>query len=154
MTETAPSQVSMEKITSLCRRRGFIFQSSEIYGGLGSCWDYGPLGVEMKRNIKEAWWRANVRRRDDMVGIDTSILMHPRTWEASGHLENFADPLVDCMSCRQRFRADELKEAVCPACGGKAVRLGISVVNARTGGSGSPGGATSCGGGSRRSPFG
>ncbi len=119
MTDIAPSQVSMEKITSLCRRRGFIFQSSEIYGGLGSCWDYGPLGVEMKRNIKEAWWRANVRRRDDMVGIDSSILMHPRTWEASGHLENFADPLVDCMSCRQRFRADELKETVCPSCGGK-----------------------------------
>ncbi|MCX5999034.1 MAG: glycine--tRNA ligase [Chloroflexi bacterium] len=109
----------MEKMVSLCKRRGFIFQSSEIYGGLGSCWDYGPLGVELKRNIKEAWWKAMVRDRDDIVGLDASILMHPQTWVASGHVAGFADPLVDCKSCRQRFRADELKEAKCPSCGGE-----------------------------------
>ncbi|MBI4187812.1 MAG: glycine--tRNA ligase [Chloroflexi bacterium] len=109
----------MEKIVSLCRRRGFIFPSSEIYGGLSSCWDYGPLGVELKRNVKEAWWQAMVRERDDMVGLDTSILMHPRVWEASGHLVNFTDPLVDCKSCKQRFRADQLPSDKCPACGGE-----------------------------------
>ncbi|MBI2849937.1 MAG: glycine--tRNA ligase [Chloroflexi bacterium] len=97
----------METLVSLCRRRGFIFQSSEIYGGLSSCWDYGPLGVELKRNVKEAWWRTFIRERDDVVGLDTSILMHPRTWEASGHLVNFTDPLVECKSCNQRFRADQ-----------------------------------------------
>ena len=94
MTEKTPSKVNMEKIVSLCRRRGFIFPSSEIYGGLSSCWDYGPLGVELKRNIKEAWWRAVVQERDDIVGLDTSILMHPQTWEASGHLQGFSDPLA------------------------------------------------------------
>ncbi len=109
----------MDKIVSLCRRRGFIFPSSEIYGGLSSCWDYGPLGVELKRNIKEAWWRAVVRERDDMVGLDTSILMHPQTWEASGHLEGFSDPMVDCKNCRMRWRADELKSNSCPSCSGE-----------------------------------
>ena len=99
MTEPAQSKVDMEKLVSLCRRRGFIFPSSEIYGGLSSCWDYGPLGVELKRNIKDAWWRAVVQRRDDMVGLDASILMHPQTWEASGHLEGFSDPLVECKEC-------------------------------------------------------
>jgi len=110
---------TMETIVSLCKRRGFIFQSSEIYGGLGSCWDYGPLGVELKRNVKEAWWRSAVHRRDDMVGLDASILMHPRVWEASGHCEGFTDPLVDCKQCQHRFRADHLKKDKCPDCGGE-----------------------------------
>ena len=109
----------MEKIVSLCRRRGFIFPSSEIYGGLSSCWDYGPLGVELKRNIKQAWWRAAVQERDDMVGLDASILMHPQVWEASGHLEGFTDPLVECKSCHLRWRADDLKDNKCPSCGGE-----------------------------------
>lgn len=97
----------MDKLISLCKRRGFIFQSSEIYGGTGSCWDYGPLGVEMKNNIKRLWWRDNVHQREDMVGLDASILMHPQVWEASGHVENFNDPLVECRSCKRRFRQDE-----------------------------------------------
>jgi glycyl-tRNA synthetase len=109
----------MEKIVSLCRRRGFIFPSSEIYGGLSSCWDYGPLGVELKQNVKQAWWQATVQKRDDMVGVDTSILMHPRVWAASGHLEGFSDPLAECKNCHLRWRADELKENVCPDCGGE-----------------------------------
>jgi glycyl-tRNA synthetase len=109
----------MAKLVSLCQRRGFIFPSSEIYGGLSSCWDYGPLGVELKQNIKQAWWRAVVQQRDDMVGLDASILMHPRTWEASGHLESFADPLVECKSCHLRWRSDDLKGDSCPSCGGE-----------------------------------
>ncbi|MFC2059809.1 glycine--tRNA ligase [Chloroflexota bacterium] len=109
----------MEKIVSLCRRRGFIFPSSEIYGGLSSCWDYGPLGVELKRNVKQAWWRAMVQEHDDMVGLDTSILMHPQTWAASGHLEGFADPLVECKSCHLRRRSDDFEGNSCPACGGE-----------------------------------
>ncbi len=118
MTE-AKSKVEMEKLVSLCRRRGFIFPSSEIYGGLSSCWDYGPLGVELKRNIKQAWWRTVVQQRDDMVGLDASILMHPQTWEASGHVEGFSDPLVECKSCHLRWRSDELKGDKCPDCGGE-----------------------------------
>lgn len=110
---------TMEKIVSLAKRRGFIFQSSEIYGGLNSCWDYGPLGVELKNNVKRAWWRKVVQERDDMVGLDASILMHPRVWEASGHVAGFTDPLVDCKSCKQRFRADHLEGDKCPACGGE-----------------------------------
>jgi glycyl-tRNA synthetase len=97
----------MEKLTALCKRRGFIFPSSEIYGGIGGFWDYGPLGVELKRNIKDAWWNDVVRRRDDMVGLDCSIIMNPKVWEASGHIVNFSDPLVDCKACRSRFRADQ-----------------------------------------------
>jgi len=114
-------QVDMEKMVSLCKRRGFIFQSSEVYGGLSSCWDYGPLGVELKRNIKEAWWRDMVRERDDMVGLDSSILMHPKTWVASGHVAGFADPMVDCKQCRQRWRADDTTDGKCPCpdCGGE-----------------------------------
>jgi glycyl-tRNA synthetase len=119
VTEANPSKVDMEKLVSLCRRRGFIFPSSEIYGGLSSCWDYGPLGVELKRNIKQAWWRAMVQRRDDMVGLDASILMHPQVWQASGHVEGFSDPLVDCKSCHKRWRSDELKGDKCPDCGGE-----------------------------------
>jgi len=109
----------MEKLVSLCRRRGFIFPSSEIYGGLSSCWDYGPLGVELKKNIKQAWWRAVVQQRADMVGLDASIIMHPRVWEASGHLESFTDPLVECKNCHQRWKADDLTENKCPSCGGE-----------------------------------
>lgn len=110
----------MTTIVSLCKRRGFIFQSSEIYGGLNSCWDYGPLGVELKRNVKEAWWRSMVTDRSDIVGIDASILMHPKVWQASGHLKGFTDPLVDCKSCKERFRADQLEDArSCPKCGGE-----------------------------------
>ena len=105
------SYADMDKILSLSKRRGFVFQSSEIYGGLGSTWDYGPLGVELKRNVKEAWWRSVIAGRDDMVGLDAAILMHPRTWEASGHIENFSDPLVECRECNHRFRQDHLIEA-------------------------------------------
>jgi glycyl-tRNA synthetase len=118
VTEARPL-VDMEKLVSLCRRRGFIFPSSEIYGGLSSCWDYGPLGVELKKNIKDAWWRAVVQQRDDMVGLDSSILMHPKVWEASGHLEGFSDPLVECKECHKRWRSDELKGDKCPDCGGE-----------------------------------
>ncbi|MEP6621150.1 MAG: glycine--tRNA ligase [bacterium] len=103
----------MDKLVSLCKRRGFIFQSSEIYGGTGSVWDYGPLGVELKKNLKDAWWRSMVRLRDDVVGLDAAILMHPRTWEASGHVAGFTDPLVDCKTCKGRFRADKLEDARC-----------------------------------------
>ncbi|MBN1575147.1 MAG: glycine--tRNA ligase [Chitinispirillaceae bacterium] len=118
MAATAPDLMST--IVSLCKRRGFIFQSSEIYGGLNSCWDYGPLGVELKRNVKEAWWRAMVTNRRDIVGIDASILMHPKVWEASGHLSGFTDPLVDCKQCKMRFRADHLENLKqCPSCGGE-----------------------------------
>ena len=101
----------MDKMMSLSKRRGFMFQSSEIYGGLGSTWDYGPLGVELKRNVKEAWWRSVITGRDDMVGLDAAILMHPQTWVASGHVENFSDPLVECKDCNSRFRQDHLLEA-------------------------------------------
>ncbi|WAM34888.1 glycine--tRNA ligase [Caldicellulosiruptor morganii] len=111
--------VTMDEIVSLCKRRGFIFQSSEIYGGLNSCWDYGPLGVEMKNNIKRLWWKANVQLRDDVVGIDSSILMNPKVWEASGHLQNFADPMADCKVCKKRWRTDQLSEYKCPECGGE-----------------------------------
>ena len=104
----------MDKLVSLCKRRGFIFQSSEIYGGAGSVWDYGPLGVELKRNIKDRWWNSMVRMRDDIEGLDAAILMHPRTWEASGHVAGFVDPLVDCKTCKGRFRADKLPDARCP----------------------------------------
>lgn len=112
--------LKMEDIVSLCKRRGFVFQSSEIYGGFASTWDYGPLGVELKRNVKEAWWQSVVRERDDMVGLDAAILMHPRIWEASGHVATFNDPLVDCKKCKSRFRADHVDlEAPCPTCGAK-----------------------------------
>jgi glycyl-tRNA synthetase len=104
----------MDKLVSLSKRRGFIFQSSEIYGGTGSVWDYGPLGVELKKNLKDAWWKAMVRMRDDVEGLDAAILMHPRVWEASGHVAGFTDPLVDCKTCKGRFRADKLEDARCP----------------------------------------
>ncbi len=104
----------MDKLVSLAKRRGFVFQSSEIYGGLGSVWDYGPLGVELKRNVKDRWWRSLVHQRDDVEGLDAAILMHPRVWEASGHVAGFTDPLVDCRTCKSRFRADKLTDARCP----------------------------------------
>jgi glycyl-tRNA synthetase len=111
--------VEMDKIVSLSKRRGFIFQSSEIYGGTGSCWDYGPLGVELKNNVKAAWWRDSVQSRSDMVGLDSSILMHSRVWQASGHLDHFTDPMVDCRACKKRFRSDKIEEMewvhYCPA---------------------------------------
>jgi glycyl-tRNA synthetase len=119
VVEQIPGKVDMDKLVSLCKRRGFIFPSSEIYGGLGACYDYGPLGVELKNNVKKAWWKAVVQERDDMVGLDASILMHPQTWVASGHVEGFADPLVDCKQCKQRWRADHIKDGRCPACGGE-----------------------------------
>jgi len=117
--DAAPRAVTMDKIVELCKRRGFIFQSSEIYGGIGSTWDYGPLGVELKRNIKEVWWQDNVQTREDMVGLDSAILMNPRVWEASGHVESFTDPMVDCKECKQRFRADHIEGDKCPVCGGE-----------------------------------
>ncbi len=101
---------SMDLLVSLCKRRGFVFQSSEIYGGTGSCWDYGPLGVELKNNIKRVWWRDFVQQRPDMVGLDASILMHPTVWKASGHVDHFTDPMVDCRECKRRFRADQVDE--------------------------------------------
>ena len=108
----------LQTLVSLCKRRGFLFQSSEIYGGLNSCWDYGPLGVELKRKIKEAWWQA-MTGRPDVVGLDASILMHPKVWEASGHVDHFSDPMVDCRSCKSRHRADHLGDRKCPHCGSK-----------------------------------
>jgi glycyl-tRNA synthetase len=98
--------VDLDTIVSLCKRRGFVFQSSEIYGGLGSAWDYGPLGVELKRNVKNLWWRENIQRRDDMVGLDAAITMHPTVWKASGHADNFADPFTACKDCEKNYRAD------------------------------------------------
>jgi glycyl-tRNA synthetase len=116
----------MDKLVSLAKRRGYVFQSSEIYGGTGSVWDYGPLGVELKRNVKEAWWRSMVHLRDDIEGLDAAILMHPKVWEASGHVAEFTDPLVECRNCHRRYRVDilleesgaaDLPSAQCPSCG-------------------------------------
>jgi glycyl-tRNA synthetase len=124
MESTMESAVSMDTLVSLCKRRGFIYQSSEIYGGLASAWDYGPMGVELKNRIQSFWWREMTQLHDNIVGLDASILMHPRVWEASGHVENFTDPLVDCKKCKQRFRADQIPEENmashrCPECGGE-----------------------------------
>ncbi|MBT3227759.1 MAG: glycine--tRNA ligase [Candidatus Marinimicrobia bacterium] len=115
---------SFDKLVSLSKRRGFIFQSSEIYGGINACYDYGPLGVELKRNVKQMWWNAMTRQHDNIVGLDAAILMHPKVWEASGHVGGFTDPLVDCKKCKTRFREDTLPEAnmkskECPECGGE-----------------------------------
>jgi glycyl-tRNA synthetase len=114
---------NMELIVSLAKRRGFVFPSSEIYGGMGGFWDYGPLGVELKNNVKAAWWREMVQLRDDMVGLDAAIVMNPRVWEVSGHVAGFSDPMVDCRNCKFRFRADDLKgppsEIACPNCGNR-----------------------------------
>lgn len=114
------SPTVMDKLASLAKRRGFIFQSSEIYGGINSCYDYGPLGIELKKNIKELWWKSLVYERDDIEGVDASILMHPRIWEASGHLEGFTDPMVDCKKCKMRWRLDQIDpQKGCPNCGGE-----------------------------------
>jgi len=115
--------VTMDTLVSLCKRRGFIFPSSEIYGGLSSAWDYGPLGVELKNKIRDFWWKEMTQLHDNIVGLDAAILMHPRVWEASGHVENFTDPLVDCKKCKQRFREDMIPDEnrvskKCPECGG------------------------------------
>ena len=104
----------MEKIVSLCKRRGFIYQSSEIYGGINGFWDYGPLGAELKRNVKELWWNTMTRRRDDVVGLEATIIMHPEIWKASGHVDTFSDPMIDCKTCKGRFRADQTNEIPCP----------------------------------------
>ena len=107
--------VTMDKIVALCKRRGFVFPSSEIYGGLGSTYDYGHYGVLLKSNVKAEWWRAMVQERDDIVALDSAILQHPKVWEASGHLAGFTDPMVDCKTCGKRFRADHLERAGLPA---------------------------------------
>ena len=106
--------LQMEKIVSLCKRRGFIFQSSEIYGGINGFWDYGPLGAELKRNVKELWWNAMTRQRDDVAGLEATIIMSPKIWEASGHVATFSDPMIDCKTCKGRFRADQTDEIACP----------------------------------------
>lgn len=102
-------QAKMEKIIALSKQRGFIYPGSEIYGGLANSWDYGPLGTEMKNNIKAAWWKMFVQQRPDMVGIDAALIMNPKVWQASGHLKNFSDPLVECKKCHQRFRTDQFR---------------------------------------------
>jgi glycyl-tRNA synthetase len=109
----------VKDLVSLCTRKGFIFQSSGIYGGINGCWDFGPLGVELKRNLKDDWWYNFVQQRSDIVGLDASIIMHPKVWEASGHVEQFHDIVVDCKECKHRFREDHLEAKVCPDCGGE-----------------------------------
>jgi glycyl-tRNA synthetase len=114
------SENLMDKVVSLCKRRGFIFQSSDIYGGLSNTWDYGPYGVELKNNLKRAWWKSNVYERYDILGMDAAILMHPKTWEASGHVRNFFDLKSDCKNCKKRFKSEDLKDKTkCPECGGQ-----------------------------------
>src|SRR5918992_1501581 len=115
---TPGKEASFDTILNLCKRRGIVFQSSEIYGGLRATWDYGPIGVEMKTNVMRAWWRDMVQLREDIVGLESAVIMHPRTWEVSGHVENFNDPLVECLNCHRRYREDDL-EGVCPHCGEK-----------------------------------
>src|SRR3712207_6861788 len=128
MPATSTHPDVMDKLVSLCKRRGFIFQSSEIYGGTGSVWDYGPLGVELKRNLKDRWWHAMVRARSDIEGLDAAILMHPRVWEASGHVAGFVDPLVDCRNCKKRFRSDDARIKGTPG-DRKSTRLNSSHAN-------------------------
>jgi len=108
-----PDVVTMDKIVSLCKRRGFVFPASEIYGGIGNTYDYGHYGVLLKNNVKAQWWRAMLQERDDVVALDSAIIQHPRTWEASGHLAGFTDPLIDCRTCKKRFRADKLEDGIC-----------------------------------------
>lgn len=120
MKKEKPENQLMEKIVSLCKRRGFVFPGSEIYGGLANSWDYGPLGVELKNNIKKLWWQKFVTERDDMVGMDGAVIMNPKVWEASGHTgEGFSDLLIECKKCHQRYREDTLEPKICPACKGK-----------------------------------
>ena len=108
---------SLDDITSLAKRRGFIFQGSEVYGGLAGTWDYGPLGAQLKRNLENLWWKTFVEDRDDMHGVEAAILMNPKTWQASGHVDTFTDPLVECSECKARFRADHVDTSKCPTCG-------------------------------------
>ncbi|OGY96440.1 MAG: glycine--tRNA ligase [Candidatus Liptonbacteria bacterium GWB1_49_6] len=117
MEQSPPKGDGMEKIVSLCKRRGFVFPGSEIYGGLANSWDYGPLGVALKNNIKQLWWKKFVEERDDMVGLDSAVIMSPKVWEASGHVKEFSDPLVECRKCHIRMRADELNKNACSNCG-------------------------------------
>src|SRR2546421_5693171 len=112
--EARPDEVSMDEIVALCKRRGFIFPSSEIYGGLGSTYDYGHYGVLLRNNVKGEWWRAMLQEHEEIVALDSAILQHPKVWEASGHVAGFSDPLVDCKTCGQRFRADDLENVACP----------------------------------------
>src|SRR4051794_37919336 len=123
---TVRDVVTMDKIVALCKRRGFVFPASEIYGGIANTYDYGHYGVLLKRNIIDAWWRAMVFEREDIVALDSAIIQHPRTWEASGHLEGFTDPLVDCRTCKLRFRADHLEEARAGAPGREELRCGVA----------------------------
>ena len=114
----SPDPTLFDKVVNLCKRRSFVFPSAEIYGGFRSTYDYGPLGVLMLRNVKDAWWRSMVQLRSDVVGLDAAILSPPQVWEASGHLENFSDPLVDCTECKTRHREDQLEDRnTCPSCG-------------------------------------
>jgi glycyl-tRNA synthetase len=116
MSADSKSLARLDDLVSLCTRRGFVSQSSEVYGGINGFWDYGPLGVELKNNLKSLWWQRVVREHEDVVGLDSSIIAHPRTWEASGHTEHFSDPMVDCRACKKRFRADQIEDAgPCPA---------------------------------------
>jgi len=118
VTNSVERTVDMDAIVSLCKRRGFVFPAAEIYGGFANAWDYGPLGVELKRNIRDAWWRAMVQERDDVVGIDATVITNPRVWVASGHVSTFNDPMVDCKNCQSRFRADHVDlTGPCPECG-------------------------------------
>ena len=125
--------IDLDKLASLCKRRGFIFQSSEIYGGLASTWDYGPLGAELKRNVKDSWWRSMVLERDDMVGLDSAIIMHPDVWKASGHVESFTDPLVECVVCHRRWREDQLPPVVPAEAGTQSPGASPPVVPAEAG---------------------
>ena len=119
MTQDAKPPVDLETLVSLCKRRGFIFPSAEIYGGFANAWDYGPLGAELKRNVRNAWWRAVVQEREDVVGIEAALITNPQVWVASGHVGHFTDPLVECKQCTSRFRADHVEGRVCPECGGE-----------------------------------
>ena len=116
--EEMVTNVALKDIANLCKRRGFVFQDSEIYGGIGSVWDYGPLGVELKKNVKDQWWKSMVYDRNDIEGLDSAILMNPETWKASGHISSFSDLMVDCLGCKKRFRTDKIEGKVCPECGG------------------------------------
>ncbi len=129
--DDARHPLAMETLVALCASRGFVFPSSEIYGGIAGFWDYGPLGVELKNNLKAAWWQRMVRERDDVVGIDSAIICHPRTWEASGHVDNFSDPMVDCRQCKRRFRADQLEGERCPEAPKKRALVDCDLTEAR-----------------------
>ena len=123
---TSPNhQIDLEELASLAKRRGFVFQSSEINGGLASNWAYGPLGIELKRKIKELWWNQFVIKQENIFGLDSSIIMHPKVWDVSGHTSNFADPLVECKKCNHRYRSDQMTESTCSNCGGE---LGESIL--------------------------